>query len=154
MFPAVARVGSEGQQVVCPWGHSWGQLLTHISHGEIRAGAKLLPSGFSARVCVCVHLSVRAGAECWVSKARRAQCQHWATGTAGFWFLEQSWTEGTALCRGLCSAGAHGVSGVFIIPLSRLLLLGSLSFLSLFYFKVAFCNKRNKKNAFGWFRWR
>lgn len=53
----------------------------------------------------------------------------------------------------------RGVSGAFIIPLSQLLplLLGSLSFFSLFYFKVAFYNKRTKetkKNAFGWFRWR
>lgn len=70
-----------------------------------------------------------------------------ATGTAGFWFLEQSWTKGTALGRGLCSPGAHGVSGAFIIPLSWLLplLLGSLSFFCLFYFKVAFCNKRTKE---------
>lgn len=123
-----------------------GQLVTHISHGEIRAGAKLLPSGFFC-TCVCVRLSVCAGAECWVSKARGAPVLPLATGTAGFWFPEQSWTKGTALGRGLCSPGARGVSRAFIVPLSWLLplLLGSLSFFCLFYFKVAFCNKRTKE---------
>lgn len=123
-----------------------GQLVTHISHGEIRAGAKLLPSGFFC-TCVCVRLSVCAGAECWVSKARGAPVSPLATGTAGFWFPEQSWTKGTALGRGLCSPGARGMSRAFIVPLSWLLplLLGSLSFFCLFYFKVAFCNKRTKE---------
>lgn len=37
-------------------GAQCGQLVTHVSHGEIRAGAKLLLLGFSAHVCVCLSV--------------------------------------------------------------------------------------------------
>lgn len=127
--------------------------------GEIRAGAKLLPSGFFCTcvcVCLCVHLSVRAGAECWVSKARRAPVSAlgpWPLAQLGFGFLSRAGQRGRPLQGPLLSRRLRHVRSVHH-PTEPLLLLGSLSFLSLFYFKVAFCNKRNKKNAFGWFRWR
>lgn len=81
-------------------GAQWGQLVTHISHGEIRAGAKLLPSGFFC-TRVCVRLSVRAGAECWVSKARGAPVSlgPWPLARLGFGFLSRAGQRGRPLAE-------------------------------------------------------
>lgn len=93
-------------------------------------------------VCLSV-LGLSAGCQ----RPEGLQCRPWPLAWLGFGFLSRAGQKGTALGRGLCSPGARGVSRAFIVPLSWLLplLLGSLSFFCLFYFKVAFCNKRTKE---------